>query len=224
MVSQMPSLLAEERVVTGKAVKRLRQQGVTPIHLYGSGTSSRSLQTDSSLLRRLLTDVGKNRPLSVRVSGESNKHVAFVREIQFHPTTQEVLHADFYRVELTQLTRVDVPIVFEGEAPAVRLLQASVIQALATVTVECLPMEVPEVITADISLLDSFDKVIRVSDLLFPSNVKVTSDTEQLVAHVVPPKEKEEVEEAPIETEVIRSERDQEDNEQNADDGDGDDQ
>ena len=221
MVSQMPSLLAEERVVTGKAVKRLRQQSITPIHLYGAGTSSRSLQADSSLLRRLLMNVGKNRPLAVRVSGESKEHVAFVREIQFHPTTLEVLHADFYRVELTQLTRVEVPIVFQGESPAVRLLQASVIQALATVTVECLPMEVPEVISADISFLDGFDKVIRVSDLLLPSNVKVTSDTEQLVANVLPPKE--EIEgEAPRETEVISAERDQKDQDQDANDDGGD--
>jgi large subunit ribosomal protein L25 len=221
MVSQMPSLLAEERIVTGKAVKRLRQQSITPIHLYGTGTSSRSLQADSSLLRRLLANVGRNRPLAVHISGESKEHVVFVREIQFHPTTQEVLHADFYRVELTQLTRVEVPIVFQGESPAVRLLQASVIQALATVTVECLPMEVPAVISADISFLDGFDKVICVSDLLLPNNVKVTSDTKQLVAHVVPPKE--EIEgEAPRETEVISAERDQKDQDQGANDDGGD--
>ena len=66
---QSLTLQADNRSVTGKKVTSLRRQGITPIHLYGKGTSSLSLQADSALLQRLVIQAGGTTPIAVSVKG-----------------------------------------------------------------------------------------------------------------------------------------------------------
>jgi large subunit ribosomal protein L25 len=136
--------------------------------------------------------------------------LAFVREIQFHPLTSEVLHADLYGVDVARPVQVEVPVRLDGEAPAVRSLGGVLGQILHAITVECLPLEVPDAIRVDISGLDAFDKLIRVSDLTVPPHVSVLTDSSQVVVHVSPPRAEEKVEvpaaEAPVEAEEAEAE------------------
>lgn len=211
MVSELTALKVQPRTTLGKKVKALRRQGATPIHLYGKGISSQALQVDSALLRRILLKVGRTRPVSLEVEGQGTPYTAFVRDILFHPMTESILHVDFYGVPLTEKMEAEVPVSLVGEAPAVRMQGGSLAQVLHTVTVECLPLEIPSAIQVDVSFLDSFDKVIRVADLVVPPNVKVLTEPEQAVAYVAPPRAEEEVvAPAPAaEVEVIKEEREE---------------
>lgn len=188
MVTQTASLQVQPRAVLGKHVRKLRSQGVTPIHLYGKDTESQSLQVDSASLRRTLELVGRNQPVTLRVEGLPQPYVTFVRDVQFHPLNNSVLHVDFLRVDVSQTTRVEVPIFLEGESSAARLMGGSLIQTLHTLIVEALPLETPEYIAADASTLTNFEKAIHVSDLDVPPGVvAVLTDADQLVARVTPP-------------------------------------
>ena len=187
MTTQATTLLVQERTVLGKKVSVLRRQGLTPIHLYGPGIASQTFQVDTQLLRKTLSVVGYNRPVEVAPDGSGETHLAFVREIQFHPLTTEVVHVDFLRVDSTKTTTVEVPVELTGESPAVRTQGGSLIQGLYTVLVEARPMEVPQIIAVDISVLDAFDKALHVSDLAVPAGVTILTDPEQMVAHVTPP-------------------------------------
>ena len=187
MTTQVVSLPVQERTVLGKKVNRLRREGLTPIHLYGPGIPSQTFQVDTQLLRKTLSVVGYNRPVEVTPDGSGEKHLAFVREIQFHPLTTEVVHVDFLRVDMTKTTTVEVPVELTGDAPAVRVQGGSLIQGLYTVLVEARPLDVPPVIPVDVSNLDDFDKALHVSDLLVPAEVTILTDPEQMVAHVTPP-------------------------------------
>ena len=188
MVTQTASLQVQPRAVLGKHVRKLRSQGVTPIHLYGKDTESQALQVDSASLRRTLKLVGRNQPVTLRVEGLPQPYVTFVRDVQFHPLNNSVLHVDFLRVDVSQTTRVEVPIFLEGESPAARLMGGSLIQTLHTLIVEALPLETPESIIADASTLTNFEKAIHVSDLDVPPGVvTVLTDADQLVARVTPP-------------------------------------
>ena len=113
------------RGVRGKKVKRLRRDGMVPVHLYGRETDSQALQVEAGVLRRLLPNAGRNVPVTVEVDGQDGDNVCFIREVQRHPVTEEVLHVDFMRVDVSRVVRVRVPVILEGEAPAVRTLGAS---------------------------------------------------------------------------------------------------
>ncbi|SVB04423.1 uncharacterized protein METZ01_LOCUS157277 [marine metagenome] len=187
MTTQTARLAVQERSTMRKKNGVLRRNGITPIHLYGPGIPSQVFQVDSQLLRKTLSVVGYNRPVEVAPDGSGETHLAFVREIQFHPLTTEVVHVDFLRVDMTKTTRVDVPVELVGESAAVRVHGGSLIQALYTVLVEARPLEVPVVVSADATIMEDFDRAIRVSDLEVAEGVAILTDPEQMVAHVTPP-------------------------------------
>ena len=114
------SVKLESRTVIGKKVKRLRKQGILPVHVYGTSTPPVALQGDLLMFRKLITQVGTNRPLSIEVEGQEGEDLCFVREVQRHPVTEDLLHIDFIRVDVTQTTRAEVPITLIGDAPATR--------------------------------------------------------------------------------------------------------
>ncbi len=207
MTTQVATLPVQPRTVLGKKVSQLRRQGLTPVHLYGAGAEPKALQVDSLALRRVLTHVGHNRPVEVITEDSGDRSLAFVREIQFHPLTLDVLHVDFFRVDAAATTTVDVPLELVGDSNAVHL-GGSLIQNMHTVTVEARPLDVPASIAVDVSVLDDFEKNIRVSDLVTPEGVAVLTDGEQMVAHVAAPVgveagEAEGAPEAPPEPEVV---------------------
>ena len=187
---------ASSRETTGKKVKALRKKGFTPIHIYGKARESKALQADAKSLQRILLKVGKNRPVSIvqgaKDSGESDT-VAFVREVQRHPVSGDLLHVDFYLVSVKERMTAEVPVILFGEAPAMRAGGGILIHALHSLDVECLPMDVPDGIKVDISSLDDFEKVVRVADVSVAGNVTILNDPNEMIAKVNPPRMEEEV-------------------------------
>lgn len=185
MTTDTATLQAEQRTIIGKAVKVLRRQGITPLHLYGAGQPSDALQASTADLRRVLLRVGTSQPVFVHVG--SDRQLAFVQDIQFHPVRREVLHVDLLRVDVANTVQVEVPVFMEGDAPAARMLGGNLLQVLSTVLVECLPLEVPQSLTADVSGIDDFEKAVRVADLAIPDGVTVITAPEQVVVHAQAP-------------------------------------
>lgn len=196
------SLEATPRDVLGKKVSNLRRAGMTPVHLYGKGIDSRALQADSATLSRIVGQVGTNIPLYLKVSDASEQDLVFVREVQRHAITNQILHVDFYRVEATQRVRGEIPVVLTGEAPAVRIHRGVLMQALFTLVVEALPMDMPERIDVDISHIEELDQDVRVSDLAVDQAITVLTDTEELVVRINAPRVSEEPTAAPVDQEV----------------------
>ncbi len=176
------------RTVIGKKVKNLRRKGIVPVHVYGNGVEPMSLQTDAQVLRRLLPQVGTNIPLSVEIEGNKGENICFVREVQRHPVTEDVLHVDFLRVDVAQTIQAEVPIVFVGEAPAARQMGGTLLQSLQNVLVEGLPMNIPPLVEIDVSGLDDFEKSIYISDLEIAADVTLITNPEELIARVSPPR------------------------------------
>lgn len=181
------NLSLSPRTVTGKKVKRLRKQGILPVHMYGNGIDSQSLQAEAGELRRILPRVGSNIPVSVAVDGSDEENICFVREVQRHPVTEDLLHVDFIRVDITQTISAEVPITLIGSAPATQQ-GGTLLQPLTSLLVEALPMNIPASVEADISGLDDFEKSIVVSDIAVADNVTVLTDSDEFVARVTPPR------------------------------------
>ena len=120
-----------------------------------------------------------------------------MREVQRHAITNQILHVDFYRVEATQRVRGEIPVVLSGEAPAVRIHRGVLMQALFTLVVEALPMDMPERIDVDISHIEELDQDIRVSDISVGQAITVLTDSEELVVRINAPRVAEEPVAAP---------------------------
>ena len=125
-------------------------------------------------------------------SPELNDRHVIVKEIQRAPVSGNFVHADLYEVDLTQPLRVSVPLRFTGKAHGVA--EGGILQPLVReVEVECLPLEIPDVVEVDVSALDIHD-VIHISAMTFPGNLKPIFDTDYPVVTVLPPT----VAEAPV--------------------------
>ena len=188
MTTEAIKLDLAPRELLGKKVKQLRRAGFIPVHLYGPGIESRSLQCESQRLIQVLAQAGGNTPITVTVQGESGNQLAFAREIQWDPRRDDVLHVDLLVAEATRLVTAQVPIVLNGESAGARLVGGTVMHQLRLLDVEALPLEMPAQAEVDLTSLSEPDSVIRVSDIILPSNVTVLSDPEELVVRIELPR------------------------------------
>jgi len=182
---------ARETGAKGKA-KRLRRDGKLPGVLYGPKTETVSLELDRKDFMSRVADLEGSHLIKIK-SGSPllADKVALVKEMQFHPVTGEVVHADFYEVDLTAKIRVKVPLHFVGKAAGV--VRGGILQPVVReVEVECLPMDIPEFFNVEVSALDIGDS-LHVTELAMPAGVAATSDPELTLVTVVPPS----IEEAP---------------------------
>ena len=194
------TLTAVPRTVTGKKVKVLRRGGVVPIHMFGRGIESQSLQAESRILSVVLPQAGTNVPITIDVDGQDGENVCFVRQVQRHPVSEALLHVDFQRVDVSQKVTAEVPLHIEGVSPAVEDMEGTLLQTLASISVEALPMSMPASFIVDISGLDDFDKTIRVATLQTDGEVTILNDPDEMIATVVRPRVEEE--EAPVDEEL----------------------
>jgi large subunit ribosomal protein L25 len=182
------SLKLSPRTVMGKKVKQLRRQGIVPVHLYGTDLAALALQIEAQVLGRMLPRVGTNVPLSIEVEGQEGSDICFVRDVQRHPVTEDVLHVDFMRVDIAQTIRAEVPVVVDGTAPAVRLMGGTLLQPQLTILVESLPMNIPVAFHIDVSELDDFEKSIYVRDVTVDPSVNILVGPDELLVRVSPPR------------------------------------
>ena len=177
----------DPRTVIGKKVKRLRRQGYVPVHLYGVGGGSSVHQVEAQVLGKVLPQVGTNVPLMVQTEGRE-EDVCFVRDVQRHPVSEDVLHVDFLRVDVSQTIQSEVPVVITGVAPAVVDLGGTLLQPLQSIVVESLPLDVPGSFAVDVGGLDDFEKAVYVRDLAVVARVTTLTDPDALLARVGAPR------------------------------------
>ena len=196
-MSTRPELVAHKRAVHGKAVARLRREGILPAVVYGHGVASESLQLDARVFDDVRRRFGRNTLLDLRVDGGRPRPV-LVHDIQEHPTKRNPIHVDFFLVKMTEELIVDVPVVAFGESTAVEKLGGTLLHVVDSVKVRALPGDLPQTLQADISVLETFEAVIHAGDLPLPEKVNLVTDTHELVLRVQPPRVEEVAAPAPV--------------------------
>ncbi len=178
-----------------KSVKKLRRQGMVPINFYFHGSDSLNLAIDRKTLQLALQS---GQHIFVINVGKKKQHVQ-IKELQYHPVTDDILHVDLMGFKMTEKISIAVPLVIVGEAPGVKL-GGILTQNLNLVDIYCLPADIPENIEVDISALD-IGQHIPVSDLVVAENIEIQSSPETPIIAVQAPRGEEEVEEV-IEEEI----------------------
>jgi len=163
---------------------RIRREGQIPAVVYGEASAAEPVSVDpKALLRILRSQSGANTLISLKIDGTGDARV-LVKEYQIHPVDHDLLHADFYRVAMDKVLRVTVPVHLTGEAKGVKAQGGIVDFVHREIVIECLPADIPEHITVDITELMMHDG-IRVRDLATGGKWKAVSDADMLIVHVV---------------------------------------
>lgn len=187
-------LEASKRDVLGHRVSQLRKNGLLPAVLYGKGQEPVSVQVDVKNFHKTLKVAGESTLVYLNVAGQS--HPTIIHDVTRDPITDEVLHADFYKVNLSEKIKAHVPVEFIGESPAVKSLGGVFVRNVNELEVEALPTDLPHEISVDISILANLNDKITVSDVqkALGSKVELTAeDKDAIVAMVQEPISEEEL-------------------------------
>lgn len=165
---------------------RTRQAGRIPAVLYGGAGAAESVSVDPKELSRILhSESGVNTLIALAVDGAETK--VLVKEYQIDPVTHRLLHADFYRVAMDKVIRVTVPVQLTGDAKGVKLQGGTLDFVHRDVDVECLPADIPEHITVDVTEL-TLNQGVRVRDLATGGKWTAVSEPDTLIVHIVAPR------------------------------------
>jgi large subunit ribosomal protein L25 len=214
-MSESFSLDVQLRTVRGKKVKYLRNQGLLPATVYGKGVDPVSIQVDGKTFFNLYRKAGQTSLIEITIPGQRKTLSTFVHDIQRHPVTRSIIHADLRAVDLKVAINAEVPINLIGTSPLVERGDAVLNQSLGQLEVHALPANIPSYIEVDVSDLDSFDKNIHVSNLPRGADYEIiTSDEEVIVSlsqvRAAAAEEEEEEEAAPAEPELVHEEDEEE--------------
>jgi large subunit ribosomal protein L25 len=152
--------------------------------VYGPDVTNASIEVDYIEFKKALKEAGESSLIELSVEGEKEKRLVLVHEIQKDPVEDFFLHVDFLQPNLKEETEAEVPLVFEGEAPAVKDLGGTLVKNMSEIEVSALPQNLPHEIKVSLEGLKTFDDRILVKDLVLPNNVKATANPEEIVALV----------------------------------------
>ena len=195
-------LKAQLRVKTDGKANTVRTGGSIPAVIYGFGTANKNIKVKKHDFEKAFKTAGEFNLVDLMIDGGQAAKV-IVKDIQRYGVTGNVIHIDFYQVDMTKKILTEIPLSFIGEAKAVKDLGGTLVKNMDAVKVNCLPGDLVSNIEVDISKLENFDQFIRLQDLVLPKGIELASATNEAVVGVVETKvEKEEpkpVEAAPAE-------------------------
>jgi large subunit ribosomal protein L25 len=188
------------------AARRLRRAEAIPGVLYGRGRDPVMLALDE---RQFLTAVSghsvSNLIVDLNVGGDKETVKTLIREVQLDPVSGSVLHVDLNEISLTDKIEVDIPVILEGIPSGVKNSGGILQHPLRTLSVRCLPTDLPENVKIDVSALEIGDS-IHVSELGL-ANVEILEDMDTSLASVIPPTKIEEP--TPAEGEEVPAEEEE---------------
>ncbi len=183
------TLAAEKRIVVGKGLAKERTAGKLPVVVYGPKDPSTNFFVATADFKKVYRQAGESSVISFEAGGE--KKDVLIHEVTFQPSTGEPVHADFYAIEKGKKINVNVPLIFEGEAPALKL-GGIVVKVLHEVEVEALPANLPHELAVSLEKLETLESQIAVSGITLPAGVTILTGAEEIVASITVAKEEEE--------------------------------
>jgi large subunit ribosomal protein L25 len=179
------TIAAERRESRGKnEARRLRARGLAPAVVYGAGKEPVAVSVNPVDVSRILrSSTGHNTIFNVDVKGVETTP-AMIVEWQSDPIKSRLLHIDLKRIDLTKRLTVKVPVHVTGDPAGVKIQGGLLELIVREVEIECLPDEIPEGFTVDVSPL-MIGQSIRASELQMPGSAKLVSAPDAVIAHVI---------------------------------------
>jgi large subunit ribosomal protein L25 len=178
-MAKQVKLKAEPRADVGRSgVRKLRARGLIPAVIYGGKVKPQSLQVAARDINAMMSHAsGENVLVDLEISGEKSNRAALVQEVQHSPVGGEIVHVDFHAISMDETIQAEVPLEPSGTPVGVKTFGGLLEQSLRALAIECLPRDLPDRISVDVSQLNIGDS-IHVRDIQLPSGVtaKVPAD------------------------------------------------
>src|SRR5947208_4548111 len=192
-MAKQVKLAAERRETIGRsAMRKLKGRGIIPAVVYGGKDKRQPLQVSRRDINVMLSHAsGENILVELEIAGEKSSRMAMIQEIQHSPVGGDVLHVDFHAVSMDEKIEADIPLEATGIANGVKNFGGLLEQSLRILAVECLPRDLPDKITVDVSALNIGDS-IHVRDVQLPNGVTTKLQPDLTAFSVVAPAVEEE--------------------------------
>lgn len=209
-MAKQVKLAAQARTGVGRsAVRKLKAMGAVPAIIYGAKDKPEPLQVSRRDINAILSHAsGENILVELEFAGAANR-LALVQEVQHAPLGGDILHIDFHAVSMDEMIEADVPLEPSGIPNGVKNFGGLLEQNLRTLSIECLPRDLPDIIIVDVSALNVGDS-IHVRELPLPEGVTTRIPADLTAFSVMEPTVAEEPvagAEAPTAPEVIKEKK-----------------
>jgi len=181
--------IKDRKANRSKGAKALRRQGLVPGVLYYSGEENVNISIDKSILFHAMHS--GQRIFEIEQEGENQ--YTMIKQLQYHPVTDEIIHVDLMRVRRSEKINISVPLVLVGDAIGVK--EGGVLsQSLTQIEISCYPTDVPEQIELNIEKLE-LNAALSVADIEIDiEDVEVSTDSSLNIVSITPPAAEEVVE------------------------------
>ena len=198
-MAKQVKLKAEPRTNVGRsAVRKLKARGIIPAVIYGAKDKPLPLQVAARDVNAMMSHAsGENVLVELEIVGEKSNRTALVQEVQHSPVGGDIVHLDFHAISMDETIQAEVPLEPIGTANGVKNFGGLLEQSLRALTVECLPRDLPDRITVDVSALNIGDS-IHVRDIPLPAGIKAKVQADLTAFSVLAPA----VEEEPVTAEA----------------------
>lgn len=173
----------------------LRASGRVPAVFYGPKEVSTPISIEASKLEMVWRDAGET--TLITLSGAGENHDTLIHDVQVHPLTGKILHADFYVIEKGKKVEINVPLEFVGHAPAEKAGHI-IVKAIHELAIEVAPAELPHSLEIDLSKLVNVGDHILAGDIKLPASAELKIEADEIVVSVTEFKEEKEEVAAPV--------------------------
>lgn len=174
-------LKVEERKVLGKKVRKLRREGILPANVYGKDIESTAVQVPTQAFMDVYSKTGETGLVDLELDG---KTIPVLIQNVYQDFRQNYLHADFFKVNLKEKVKANIPLEVIGEPKAVTEKVGILMNIISEIEVEALPADLPEKIEVNVENLTNVGDQITVADLKLSLEVTVLTDAGQIVAKI----------------------------------------
>ncbi len=189
--------------VSGESPEHLRKSGSVPAVFYGPKQEATPISVDALKLQHVWREAGETTIVTLKGVGDDKD--TLIHDAQFHPVTGALLHADFYVLEKGKKITINVPLEFEGVAPAEKAGHI-VVKAMHEIEIEVAPAELPHHLVVDLSTLVNAGDHIVASEVKLPASATLKTHGDEIVASATEFKEEKEEITPPPET-IITTEK-----------------
>ena len=171
-MAKQVKLKVEPRTSVGRsAVRKLKARGVIPAIIYGGKDKPQPLQVSARDINAMMSHAsGENVLVELEIAGEKSNRTALVQEVQHSPVSGDILHIDFHAISMDETIQAEVPLEPTGVPNGVKNFGGLLEQSLRALAIECLPRDLPDRITVDVSQLNIGDS-IHLRQIQLPSGV-----------------------------------------------------
>ena len=173
--------------------KFLRKNKKVPAVVYGFKIEPVELEIDLNEAKKIVLKSQEASVYQLDIDESKNNKNVIIQDLQFHKVKNNILHIDFYEVDMKKTIETSVPVEYIGISEAVKNMGGTLIKSFEKIDVKCLPANLPEHFEVDLSVLKTFDDIIHIKDLKVPEGVEISHGEDEVVAMTQAPRSEKEL-------------------------------